>query len=117
MTIRGLLVLLFEVGTLFVTVEAIRILPSSRTRPPPATATGDHEDHRHRRIKQHAAEQPNVDVDVPTSPDEHLVTSLPLLDASSFTTQHWAGHLPSSADGDKYFFYWLFAPDIDDECR
>ena len=54
--------------------------------------------------------QANVPVDVPTDPDGHLVTNLPLLD--SFPTQQWAGHLPSSADGDKYFFYWLFAPDL-----
>lgn len=52
----------------------------------------------------------NVDVPKANSPDDHLVTDLPLLDPSKFTTDHWAGLLPASADGDKYFFYWLFAP-------
>jgi len=28
-----------------------------------------------------------------------------------FPTQHWAGLLPASDSGDKYLFYWLFAPD------
>ena len=49
-----------------------------------------------------------VHVPVPSSPDDHLVKNLPLL--SSFTTEHWAGLLPASEDGDKYLFYWLFAP-------
>lgn len=48
---------------------------------------------------------------VPKSPGDHLVTELPLLEESDFPTQHWAGHLPASSDGTKYFFYWLFAPD------
>ena len=57
-----------------------------------------------------------VHVDIPDSPDGHLVHagSLPLLD-SGFTTKQWAGHLPASPDdGDKYFFYWLFEPEIPD---
>lgn len=52
----------------------------------------------------------NVDVPPANSPDDHLVTDLPLLDPSKFTTKHWAGLLPASSDGDKYLFYWLFAP-------
>jgi carboxypeptidase D len=52
----------------------------------------------------------NVMVPTATSPSDHLVTNLPLLDPSKFTTQHWAGLLPASANGDKYLFYWLFAP-------
>jgi carboxypeptidase C (cathepsin A) len=36
---------------------------------------------------------------------------LPLLDNNKFPTSHWAGLLPASADGDKYLFYWVFAPD------
>lgn len=48
-------------------------------------------------------------VETATSPDDHLVKSLPLL-AAEFPTQHWAGHLPASSNNDKYFFYWLFAP-------
>ena len=50
-----------------------------------------------------------------SSPDDHLVTNLPLLDNSKFATKHWAGLLPASGDGDKYFFYWLFAPDTSEE--
>lgn len=52
----------------------------------------------------------NVKVPKANSPDDHLVTELPLLDASKFPTDHWAGLLPASANGDKYLFYWLFAP-------
>ena len=51
-----------------------------------------------------------VDVPVATSPDDHLVTDLPLLDNSKFPTDQWAGLLPASDDGHKYLFYWLFAP-------
>ena len=45
-------------------------------------------------------------------PDEHLVTSLPLLPDGLFNTKHWAGHLPADGkDGsDKKIFYWLFEP-------
>lgn len=57
----------------------------------------------------------NVDVPKATSPDDHLVTALPLLDPSKFTTDHWAGLLPASDDGDKYLFYWLFAPSESDK--
>jgi carboxypeptidase D len=48
---------------------------------------------------------------VVSDPSEHMVTDLPLLAAEDFTTPHWAGHLPASEMNDKYFFYWLFAPD------
>lgn len=45
------------------------------------------------------------------NPDEHLVTSMPLLSEGVFPTRHWAGHLPASNDGsDKKLFYWLFEP-------
>ena len=54
----------------------------------------------------------NVDVPIPETPDGHLVTDLPLLDEGTFPTKHWAGLLPASSTGDKYFFYWLFAPDL-----
>ena len=57
----------------------------------------------------------NVNVPIPDTPDGHLVTDLPLLDPATFQTKHWAGLLPSSPDGDKYFFYWLFAPDMDNQ--
>ncbi|KAG7359726.1 serine carboxypeptidase [Nitzschia inconspicua] len=53
----------------------------------------------------------NVDVPTANTPDDHLVTNLPLLDNDDFPTKHWAGLLPASDDGDKYLFYWLFAPD------
>lgn len=60
----------------------------------------------------HQRRQNTVPVVVPQSPDDHLVTDLPLLSSASalFPARHWAGHLPASATGDKYFFYWLFAP-------
>jgi carboxypeptidase D len=48
---------------------------------------------------------------VVSDPSEHAVTSLPLLAPEDLKSQQWAGHLPASADDDKYFFYWLFAPD------
>jgi carboxypeptidase D len=46
----------------------------------------------------------------PKSPDDHLVTDLPLLEDSASLT-HWAGYLPASLDNTKFLFYWLFAPD------
>jgi carboxypeptidase D len=46
-----------------------------------------------------------------THPDDHLVTSLPLLADGVLKTRHWAGHLPASKDPlDKKIFYWLFEP-------
>jgi carboxypeptidase D len=55
-----------------------------------------------------------VHVVVPANPRDHLVTDLPLLAQGELPVEHWAGHLPASGgpggDGDKYFFYWLFAP-------
>jgi carboxypeptidase D len=59
----------------------------------------------HRRLAQ------SVSVEVPGSPDAHLVTDLPLLSPEEFPTKHWAGHLPASPNNDKYFFYWLFEPE------
>lgn len=61
--------------------------------------------------KSRSVRNSNVRVPIPSSPDEHLVGALPLLQGGTLPTKHWAGHLPASADGDKYFFYWLFAPD------
>ena len=54
----------------------------------------------------------SVNVPFPSSPDDHEVKSLPLLSEGALTTRHWAGLLPASANGDKYLFYWLFAPDV-----
>lgn len=42
---------------------------------------------------------------VATSPDEHLVTSLPGLPDNAFPTKHYAGHVPVT---DGFEFYWLF---------
>ena len=57
----------------------------------------------------------NVNVPKANSPDDHLVKGLPLLDPSTFRTDHWAGLLPASDGGDKYLFYWLFAPSPSDK--
>jgi len=78
-------------------VQGIRILPSEAVK-------------RNTTVHTHRLLSENVPVDVPTDPVGHLVTDLPLLD--SFPTQQWAGHLPASNSGDKFFFYWLFAPDL-----
>jgi carboxypeptidase D len=44
--------------------------------------------------------------------EDHLVSSLPYLNPSDFTTKHYAGHIQASPDAsDKKFFYWLFEPD------
>jgi carboxypeptidase C (cathepsin A) len=62
-----------------------------------------------------AAATPNNDNANNPNPDEHLVTSMPLLPDGLFPTRHWAGHLPASNDGsDKKLFYWLFEPGGDD---
>ena len=44
--------------------------------------------------------------------DDHVVTSLPYLNPSTFTTKHYAGHIPASNLDDKKLFYWLFEPDL-----
>jgi len=48
----------------------------------------------------------------PSSPDEHLITSIPLLPDGKFPTKQWSGHIPASHDDDKKLFYWLFEPDF-----
>jgi carboxypeptidase D len=45
---------------------------------------------------------------MPKHPDDHWISNLPNI---SLSTAHWAGHLPVSSDGTRFFFYWLFAPD------
>jgi carboxypeptidase D len=54
-----------------------------------------------------------VAVPLPTDPEDHRVKGdeLPLFDGSLKTNQY-AGLLPASSGSDKYFFYWLFYPDI-----
>jgi hypothetical protein len=37
----------------------------------------------------------NMVVDVPTDPKDHLVTALPLLDASKMNTDYWDDALPT----------------------
>jgi len=50
-----------------------------------------------------------VKVDVPTSPEGHLVTDLPLLSKEAGDAlEQYAGLLPASPDEDKYLFYWYF---------
>mmetsp|Transcript_3487 Transcript_3487/g.5312 ORF Transcript_3487/g.5312 Transcript_3487/m.5312 type:complete len:644 (-) Transcript_3487:1271-3202(-) len=54
----------------------------------------------------------DVTVEVPTSPEDHLVTNLPLLkDEDAQKLQQYAGLLPASNQNDKYFFYWYFFAD------
>jgi carboxypeptidase D len=83
-----------------IAVEAIRRLPNDKYHDDPRDID------MHRQLVG-----ANVDVPIPASPEGHLVTELPLLAQGAFPTKHWAGLLPASAEGDKYFFYWLFAPD------
>jgi carboxypeptidase C (cathepsin A) len=55
----------------------------------------------------------SVNAPQPSGPDDHLVVeALPLWKGDPFPTKHWAGHLPASDSGDKYLFYWLFAPEL-----
>ncbi|GAX20239.1 carboxypeptidase D [Fistulifera solaris] len=79
---------------------ALRVLPNDSVR-----RSSERYSEEHRRL----FEQRSTALPVTTHPDEHLVNNLPLLD--SFPTQQWAGLLPASSHDDKYFFYWLFAPD------
>jgi carboxypeptidase D len=53
----------------------------------------------------------NVHVPVAKSPDDHVVSNLPLLNNEDFKAKHWAGLLPVNDKKDGYLFYWLFAPD------
>ena len=80
--------------------SAYRRLPSSRHK----QSQSQERLQKNRRLK-------NVEVKLPQSPDDHLVSSLPLLDDQNTSLTHWAGHLKASEKHDKYIFYWLFAPD------
>ena len=97
---------ILRVAVFIPVARGIRILPSeaARRREEWQRQEESTNDSNHRKLHK------NVHVDVPSNPDGHLVKDLPLLD--DFPTQQWAGHLPASAGGDKYFFYWLFAPDL-----
>lgn len=99
-------------------VHAFRRTPSSFATTNDATVTdGDTANTEYANNDADAPRRRNkaVMVDVPTDPASHLVTDLPLLDKNALAdTPHWAGHLPVTGgrqgDGDKYLFYWLFAP-------
>ncbi len=85
------------------TTTAIRRIPPGRRSSYNATTTTSTTARRYLAGK-------NVDVPKANGPEDHLVTDLPLLNTTKFPTDHWAGLLPASSDGDKYLFYWLFAP-------
>ena len=89
------------------TANAIRVLPTTTKTPIIAENTIENND-------RFLASGQKVNVPTPTNADDHLVTDLPLLENTKFQTQHWAGLLPASSDGHKYFFYWLFAPEGDE---
>ncbi|CAB9507783.1 Pheromone-processing carboxypeptidase KEX1 [Seminavis robusta] len=96
-------------------VDAIRVLPSAERsaadevvssillEEPPELPVSSAD--RHRKLSS------TVEVPFPATPEDHEIKSLPLLAEGTLTTKHWAGLLPASAEKDKYFFYWLFAPD------
>jgi len=69
------------------------------------------QDERQRRRHRQLLKHDPIHVPVPTDPNDHLVKDLPLLETTTTDEPltHWAGHLPV-ASGDKYLFYWLFAP-------
>ena len=94
-----LLLLALLVST--IRVNARRVLPSEHLTNEVVTSVLD----KHRRLA-------SVNVPLPSSPDDHEVKSLPLMAEGTLTTKHWAGLLPASPDNDKYFFYWLFAPEV-----
>jgi carboxypeptidase D len=104
----GLQVLL----TLTSSITALRILPR-RFAPDASLESLENEWHRHLIRNETATTTATADAPTaPNGPEDHLVTDLPLLDSSKFSTEHWAGLLPASTDRDKYLFYWLFAPDL-----
>jgi carboxypeptidase D len=109
--------------TLFLVVFNLYVSPTIAVRRLDATVASSQHHHRHtyRRSEKTNATTTipsrrkvlgtNVNVPEAKSPDDHLVSDLPLLDNNIFPTKHWAGLLPASDDGDKYLFYWLIAPD------
>jgi hypothetical protein len=84
---------------LLLQVNAIRRLPNDLNSKPSNSTL-------FRNLKNTA-----VGVPIPTSPEDHLVTSLPYLKKDAFPTKHYAGLLPANSKKTKYFFYWLFEPD------
>ena len=98
-TIVMSLVLLLLLSLLLQNANAIRRVPSHVSQTTNSTFV--------RNLKNSA-----VGVPIPTSPKDHLVTSLPFLKQDDFATAHYAGLLPANAIKTKYFFYWLFEPDL-----
>ena len=93
----GLVLLLLQV----VVVQAVRRDPLASSSSFTTTSTTSN-----RLLKN------NVNVPIPKSPDDHLVTDMPLLKNIDFkNTKHWSGLLPVNENGDGYLFYWLFEPD------
>ena len=93
----GLVLLLLQV----VVVQAVRRDPLASSSSFTTTSTTSN-----RLLKN------NVNVPIPKSPDDHLVTDMPLLKNIDFkNTKHWSGLLPVNEKGDGYLFYWLFEPD------
>lgn len=107
-TSRGAIVTVWLWMLVAPSVSAFRRLPNDLHSAADEVFQSIHDEHNangeHRQLG-------SVNVPLPADPDEHLVTSLPLLEEGVFPTKHWAGLLPASSEGDKYFFYWLFAPD------
>jgi carboxypeptidase C (cathepsin A) len=52
----------------------------------------------------------NARDDVKAYHDGSILTLVGALTNEGVNSNHWAGVLPASADGDKFLFYWLFAP-------
>lgn len=104
-TIFHLLHTLLPLLLLLPTVKAVRRLPNDQRSAAEEVLDSIKDPQQLRRNLR-------VEVPVPTSPNEHLVTDLPLLKNGTLPTAHWAGLLPASSHNDKYLFYWLFAPDL-----
>lgn len=91
-----------------VQVQAVRILPDAERIAANQILASIKETDNH---GDSHPEHRRLAVPFPASPDDHLVTNLPLLAEGTLPTKHWAGLLPASPNNDKYLFYWLFAPD------
>jgi len=105
-------VLFFVVLVSFKEIEALR-------RTPLEAVLFNEENHQDSQEESHSQQDESHRIlssfPTPESIEEHLVTSLPLLDQKSLPTKHYAGHLAASKDEhDKKFFYWLFEPDLSD---
>ena len=98
---------------LFVFLSPSRITAATATKTT-ATTTASSSSHHRRLIPNYPGDngqRRQVEVPVPTDPEDHRVVNLPL-DDGSLKTPHYAGLLPASSKNDKYLFYWLFYPDM-----